>query len=480
MNIRLVLNLLGKALMVEGALMLPSLGVSLYYGQGDWRALVYAAALVAAVGGILQLCARPRNDNLRAREGFATVALIWVFMSFFGGMPFHIGGYMSITDSFFECASGFTTTGATILANVEVLPRGLMFWRSFTHWVGGMGVLVLSLALVPHMGGRALHLLKAESTGPAPGKLVPRIEKSAKLLYLLYVALSIVQVIALLLCGMDLYDALIHMFGTAGTGGFSNYAQSVGHFDSVAIDLVISTFMLLFGVNFSVYFLLFTGHWRAGLRNEELRVYLGVVALAVLLIAVNIAPNVASFAEALRESYFQVSSIITTTGFATQNFDLWPQFSRTILVVLMLLGACAGSTGGGIKVIRATLLFKSIGREVSRVIRPRSVTVVRSESRVVDESTLTQVQVFFFVYLLVTAVATLIVSLDGFSFETNLTASLSAISNIGPGLGMVGPTGSFAPFSTLSKWVLSTCMLMGRLEIYPVLMLFAPSIWKRN
>ncbi|MEG0934431.1 MAG: TrkH family potassium uptake protein [Clostridia bacterium] len=480
MNIRLVLNLLGKALMVEGALMLPSLGVSLYYGQGDWRAIVYAAALVAAVGGILQLCARPRNDNLRAREGFATVALIWVFMSFFGGMPFHIGGYMSITDSFFECASGFTTTGATILANVEVLPRGLMFWRSFTHWVGGMGVLVLSLALVPHMGGRALHLLKAESTGPAPGKLVPRIEKSAKLLYLLYVALSIVQVIALLLCGMDLYDALIHMFGTAGTGGFSNYAQSVGHFDSVAIDLVISTFMLLFGVNFSVYFLLFTGHWRAGLRNEELRVYLGVVALAVLLIAVNIAPNVASFAEALRESYFQVSSIITTTGFATQNFDLWPQFSRTILVVLMLLGACAGSTGGGIKVIRATLLFKSIGREVSRVIRPRSVTVVRSESRVVDESTLTQVQVFFFVYLLVTAVATLIVSLDGFSFETNLTASLSAISNIGPGLGMVGPTGSFAPFSTLSKWVLSTCMLMGRLEIYPVLMLFAPSIWKRN
>ncbi|MEF9895768.1 MAG: TrkH family potassium uptake protein [Clostridia bacterium] len=480
MNIRLVLDLLGKALMVEGALMLPSLGVSLYYGQGDWRALVYAAALVAAVGGILQLCARPRNDNQRAREGFATVALIWVFMSFFGGMPFHIGGYMSITDSFFECASGFTTTGATILANVEVLPRGLMFWRSFTHWVGGMGVLVLSLALVPHMGGRALHLLKAESTGPAPGKLVPRIEKSAKLLYLLYVALSIVQVIALLLCGMDLYDALIHMFGTAGTGGFSNYAQSVGHFDSVAIDLVISTFMLLFGVNFSVYFLLFTGHWRAGLRNEELRVYLGVVALAVLLIAVNIAPNVASFAEALRESYFQVSSIITTTGFATQNFDLWPQFSRTILVVLMLLGACAGSTGGGIKVIRATLLFKSIGREVSRVIRPRSVTVVRSESRVVDESTLTQVQVFFFVYLLVTAVATLIVSLDGFSFETNLTASLSAISNIGPGLGMVGPTGSFAPFSTLSKWVLSTCMLMGRLEIYPVLMLFAPSIWKRN
>ena len=322
--------------------------------------------------------------------------------------------------------------------------------------------------------------MKAESTGPAPGKLVPRIGKSAKLLYKLYMALSVAQVVALLLCGMDLYDALIHMFGTAGTGGFSNYNQSVGHFNSPAVDAVIATFMLLFGVNFSMYFLLLHGHWKMVLKNEELRVYLGVVGVSVVLIAINILPGVGGWAEAFRQSYFQVSSIITTTGFVTANFDLWPQLSRSILVILMLLGACAGSTGGGIKMVRLTLLFKSIGREVKRAIRPRSVSTVKMEGRAVEEDTIAKVLVFFFVYLLIVIAAALIISIDNFSFETNLTAALSAVSNIGPGLGVVGPIGNFSGFSHLSKWVLSMCMLLGRLEIYPILMLFAPSIWRKN
>lgn len=481
MNIRLVVNLLGKALAVEGALMLPSLLVSLYYDGGDWLALLLAAMLVSAVGGALAMLVRPHNDNLRAREGFAAVALVWVFMSMLGALPFYFHGSIPVyTDCFFETVSGFTTTGATILKDVEALPRGLLFWRSFTHWVGGMGVLVLSLALIPHMGARSQHLLKAESTGPAPGKLVPHIGKSSKILYELYLALSIIHFAALLLCGLDWYDSLIHMFGSAGTGGFSNYNASVGHFQSPAVDAVTATFMLLFGVNFTMYYLLLNKQWRMVLKNEELRLYLGIVAGSVVLIAINILPSVGNWWEALRQSYFQVSSIITTTGYSTANFDLWPQLSRTILVVLMLLGACAGSTGGGIKMVRLALLFKAMARQVKQAIRPRSVATIKMDGRPVDEVTISRVLVFFFGYLLIILVAMLIVSVDNFSFETNLTAVLSAVSNIGPGLGAVGPTGNFAGFSILSKWVLSICMLVGRLEIYPILMLFAPSIWRKN
>ncbi len=481
MNIRLVLNLLGKALAVAGALMLPSLLVSLYYDSGEWLALLLCALLVSAVGSALALLVKPRNDNLRAREGFAAVALIWVFMSLFGALPFYVHGSVPVyTDCFFETVSGFTTTGATILTDVEALPRGLLFWRSFTHWVGGMGVLVLSLALIPHMGTRALHLLKAESTGPAPGKLVPHIGKSSKILYELYLALSVVHFVALLLCGLDWYDSLIHMFGSAGTGGFSNYNASVGHFQSPAVDAVTATFMLLFGVNFSMYYLLINRQWRMVLKNEELRLYLGIVAGSVLLIAINILPGVGNWWEALRQSYFQVSSIITTTGYSTVNFDLWPQFSRTILVVLMLLGACAGSTGGGIKMVRLALLFKAMARQIKQAIRPRSVATIKMDGRPVEETTISRVLVFFFGYLLIILVASLAVSVDNFSLETNFTAVLSAISNIGPGLGAVGPMGNFAGFSILSKWVLSICMLVGRLEIYPILMLFAPSIWRKN
>ncbi|MGI6236634.1 MAG: TrkH family potassium uptake protein [Candidatus Excrementavichristensenella sp.] len=481
MNVRLVFNLLGKALGIEGILMLPSVLVALVYGGGDWDGLLIAAAVAASAGFLLSFMVKPRNENLRAREGLAVVALIWLTMSLFGALPFYIEREIPrYVDCFFECVSGFTTTGSTILTDVEALPKGLLFWRSFTHWVGGMGVLVLSLALLPHVGAGAHHLLKAESPGPSPGKLMPRIGKSSRTLYWLYMGLSLLMFLILMACGMDWYDALIHMFGAAGTGGFSNYNMSVGHFASPAIDFVIGTFMLLFGINFSLYFLLFRGKFRQALRSEEMWVYLGIVGISVLLISLAIFPGLGDWWEALRQGYFQVASIITTTGYATVDFHLWPQFARCLLALLMLLGACAGSTGGGIKIVRVTVLGKSVAREIKRCIRPRSVVTVKMDGNALEEETIGQIQVFFFAYLLVIALAALVVSLDGFSLEVNLTAALATLSNVGPGLGMIGPTGNFSGFSHLSKVVLSLCMLIGRLEIYPILILLAPSSWRKN
>lgn len=481
MNIRLVLSLLGRAMMVEGVLLLPSVAVALLYRGNDVHALLVAALLVAALGFLLDKLSRPQNTNLRAREGLASVALIWVALSFFGGLPFYFHGAIpSLTDCFFETVSGFTTTGATILTDLEALPRGLLFWRSFTHWVGGMGVLVLSLALLPNMGARSGFLMKAESTGPTPGKLVPRIAHSSRILYKLYLALTALQLTALLLCGLDLYDALIHTFGSAGTGGFSNYALSVGHFQNPAVEMVLAVGMLMFGVNFSLYFLLIGRQWKSVLRNEELRLYLGITLAATLMIAINIWPSVGDVGTALRQSFFQVSTIITTTGYSTVNFDKWPEFSRWILVMLMLVGSCAGSTAGGIKMVRLNMLLKSVKNELRRAVHPKGVAVVKTEGRAVDEGVLGQVLVFFFAYLLVMFLAILIISLDGFDMVTNLTAALSALSNIGPGLNVVGPMGSFAEYSILSKWVLSACMLIGRLEIYPMLLLALPSMWRRN
>lgn len=481
MNARLVFNLLGKALSIEGILMLPSVLVALVYGGGDWDGLLITAAVTGLMGLLLSFMVKPRNENLRAREGLAVVALIWLTMSLFGALPFYIERAIPrYADCFFECVSGFTTTGSTILTDVEALPKGLLFWRSFTHWVGGMGVLVLSLALLPHVGAGAHHLLKAESTGPSPGKLMPRIGKSSRTLYQLYLGMSLLLFLILMACGMDWYDALIHMFGTAGTGGFSNYSLSVGHFKSPVIDFVIGTFMLLFGINFSLYFLLFRGKFRQALRSEELWVYLGIVGISVLLISLVILPGLGNWWEALRQGYFQVTSIISTTGYATTDFDLWPQFARGLLALLMLLGSCAGSTAGGLKIVRVTVLGKSMAREIKRSIRPRSVATVKMDGHALEEETVGQIQMFFFVYLLVMILAALVVSLDGFSLETNLTAALTAVSNVGPGLGSVGPAGNFSGFSDLSTVVLSLCMLIGRLEIYPILILLAPSSWRKN
>ena len=480
MNKRLTFKLIGKVLLVEAALMLVPLAVSLILGGGDAMSMLISMLVTAVVGGGMALIPT-QNDNLRAREGFAVVSFSWLLVSFFGALPFWIHGCIpSLLDAFFETVSGFTTTGATILTDVESLPKGLLFWRSFTHWVGGMGVLVLSLALLPKMGTRSIYLMRAESPGPSVDKLVPRVGNNAKILYQLYVWLSVLMLIALLCTGMNLYDALIHVFGAAGTGGFSNYNASVGAFDSAAVEIIIGVFMALFGVNFSMYYYMLRRNWRVCASNSELRTYVGLVLGASVLIALNIMPQYGGkFFTSLRYSFFQVSSVMTTTGYATADFDVWPQFSRTLLVGLMLVGACAGSTGGGIKVIRVQLLAKGMIREIRRTIHPRSVNTVRLDGRTVDDGMISGVLSFFFAYMCVLVVSTLIISLDGFSFETNLTAVIATLSNIGPGLGMVGPTGNFSAFSDLSKVVLSLCMLIGRLEIFPMLMLLAPSAWRK-
>lgn len=479
MNKRLTFKLVGKVLMLEAAMMAVPLIVSLLMGGGDAPAILLAMAVTMAAGGLLALL-RPRNDNLRAREGFATVALSWILVSFFGGLPFFFHGSIpSLVDCFFETVSGFTTTGSTILTDVEALPRGLLFWRSFTHWFGGMGVLVLTLALIPKMGARSIYLMRAESPGPSVDKLVPRVGKNARILYRLYFGLSAIMLAALLCTGVNLYDALIHMFGAAGTGGFSNYNLSVGALNNPAAEIVIGVFMALFGVNFSVYYFLLKRNWRASLGNSELRVYAAILLGSTLIIAFNILPQAGDFATSLRQSFFQVSTIMTTTGYATTDFNLWPQLSRTILVMLMLIGSCAGSTGGGLKVVRLQILCKTMVREIRRTIHPKSVNTIRIDGHTVDERVISSTLAFFFAYVFTLLFATLIVSIDGFSFETNFTAVLATLSNIGPGLDMVGPMGNFSQFSDLSKIVLSLCMLVGRLEVFPILMLAAPSAWRK-
>lgn len=480
MNIKLTLKTIGQVLLVESALMLIPLVVALLCGGGDAMAILISLVITAAAGELLSLL-RPRSDNLRAREGFAVVALGWILVSFFGCLPFRLHGCIpKLVDAYFETVSGFTTTGATILTDVEVLPKGLMFWRSFSHWVGGMGVLVLSLALLPKMGARSIHLMRAESPGPAVYKLVPRVGNNAKILYYLYISLTAAMLVCLLLTGMNLYDALIHTFGAAGTGGFSNYNASVGAFDSPAAEIIIGVFMALFGVNFSIYYYILRRNWGAVKHNSELWTYLAIMLVSSVVIAVNILPMYGhNFFTSLRYSFFQVSSIMTTTGYATADFDLWPQLSRTLLTALMLVGASAGSTGGGLKVVRMQLLVKSGIREIRHTVHPRSVNTIKMDGRTVSDSVLNGVQSFFFMYILVLIVSVLLISFDGYDLETNLTAVLSALSNIGPGFNLVGPTRNFSIFSDFSTFVLSMDMLIGRLEIFPMLMLAAPSAWRQ-
>ena len=480
MNIKLTLKTIGQVLLVESALMLIPLAVALLCGGGDAMAILISLVITAAAGELLSLL-KPRSDNLRAREGFAVVALGWILVSFFGCLPFRLHGCIpKLVDAYFETVSGFTTTGATLLIDVEVLPKGLLFWRSFSHWVGGMGVLVLSLALLPKMGARSIHLMRAEAPGPAVDKLVPRVGNNAKILYYLYISLTAVMLVCLLLTGMNLYDALIHTFGAAGTGGFSNYNASVGAFDSPAAEIITGVFMALFGVNFSIYYYILRRNWGAVKHNSELWTYLSMMLVSSVVIAVNILPMYGhNFFTSLRYSFFQVSSIMTTTGYATADFDLWPQLSRTLLTALMLVGASAGSTGGGLKVVRMQLLVKSGIREIRHTVHPKSVNTIKMDGRTVSDSVLNGVQSFFFMYILVLIVSVLLISFDGYDLETNLTAVLSALSNIGPGFNLVGPTRNFSIFSDFSTFVLSMDMLIGRLEIFPMLMLAAPSAWRQ-
>ena len=482
MNKRLVLRLLGAILLIEALAMAPSLAISFLYGDGDALALLSSMALLAALGFPAWRFAHPREQNLRAREGFLVVALSWVLLSAFGALPFVISGLIpDYIDAFFEAVSGFTTTGATLMGNFDGLPRGVMFWRSFTHWIGGMGVLVLTLALLPQMTGRSSHLVRAESPGPSLSKIVPKMGDTAKILYLIYGALTMIELAALIIAGMSPYDAAIHAMGTAGTGGFSNYGSSVGAFDSAVIDAIITFFMVLFGINFALFYRVLVGGWRDALRSEELHWYLALFAGSTLFVSLMILPQYGTFLNALRYGSFQVATIMSTTGYATADFNLWPQAVKALIVVLMFIGSCAGSTAGGIKVVRVGILCKLGCREVRRTFQPRKVQVVRFEGKGVEENRLTQVSAFFFVYVLLVLAGMFLVSLEGlYDLETNFTAVLTCISNVGPGLGHVGPVENFSGYGPFAKVVLSLLMLAGRLELFPILVLFHPSAWRKG
>lgn len=481
MNVRMILRTLGYLLMVESACMLPSMVVSIIHKQSDTMSFLITI-IILAVLGLLMSRIPIKNKNFYTRDGFAIVSLGWILVSIFGALPFVISGAIpSFADAFFETVSGFTTTGSTILGEVESLPKGILFWRSFTNWVGGMGVLVMMLAVLPAAGANTVHIMKAESPGPDPGKLVPRIGKSSKILYLMYIGLTLIMVVFLLLGKMPLYDTLIHTFSTAGTGGFSNRNLSVGAYNNVYYEIIITIFMFLFGVNFTLYYQSLKGNLKSVFKDEELRFYFFTVLAAIILITWNLCGTTIfnTIGASLRHASFQVTTIISTTGFSTANFDLWPSFSKTILLLLMFVGGSAGSTAGGFKSARCLLLFKSIKHEIRKVIHPRSVNTIKYNGKTVDDSVVSGVKSYLFIHMVIFSISFLIISLDGFDLISNFSAVLSSINNIGPGLGVVGPMGSYADYSVLSKIVLSFTMLFGRLEIFPLLILFTPTFWKR-
>lgn len=481
MNRRVILHTVGQIIKIEAALLVLPLLVSLYYGDLVGVGSFAAAAAVALVIGFALTVTNRRGDRrIFARGGLVSVALSWVSLSLIGALPFVISGQIpSYVDALFETVSGFTTTGASILTDPETLSRGMLFWRSFTHWIGGMGVIVLMMAITPAESGRSIHIMRAEMPGPIIGKLVPRLRDTAKTLYLIYIALTALQIVLLVCGGMPLFDSVLHSFGTAGTGGFGIKADSVGGYSAYS-QWVIAIFMLIFGVNFNVYQLMLMRRFRAALRSSEMWCYLGIVAVAAVAITVNILPQFPQLSDALRHAVFQVSSIITTTGYATANFDLWPGLSRAILMLLMFTGACAGSTAGGLKISRVMLLFKSVKRDLTRIVHPRSVGSVRFEGKKVDDQTLSGVGAYFVLYMMCIAAVFLFLSFEPSSLETDLTAAVSCFNNVGPGLGGVGPAGSYAAYSDASTLVLSLAMLLGRLEIYPLLVVLSPSTWKKQ
>ena len=476
----MILNTVGLMLKVEAALLLLPAIAALIYGETCLWSILISAAISLAAGFALTLLSRPKTQVIYAREGFITVALAWVAVSAVGALPFYISREIpSYIDAFFETVSGFTTTGASILTNVEVMSRGLLFWRSFTHWVGGMGVLVFVMALVPSVTDRSIHIMRAEMPGPVVGKLMPRARDTASILYKIYVGMTLAQIILMWAGGMPLYESIVHAFGTAGTGGFGVKADSIAGY-SPYLQWVITVFMLLFGINFNLYYLLLIRRFRAAAQSSECWYYLGIVGVSIALITANILPMYENFQEALRLSAFQVASIVTTTGYATADFNLWPQFSKAILLLLMIMGACAGSTGGGLKVSRAVMLFKMVGKEIRHLLHPRSVNSVRFEGKHVDGATLKSVSSYFALYIICILAICLILSLEPFDLETNLSATLACFNNIGPGLAAVGPASNYAAYSPLSKLVLSLAMLLGRLEIYPLLLTLIPTTWIRK
>ena len=473
MNYGVITHTLGWVLNIEAiSMLLPTL-CAIFYGDTDSVKVFLLCALITLAAGLALMIKRPKSKTMYSKEGFATVALSWIFISIFGALPFIISGYIpNYIDAVFETDSGFTTTGASILTDVEVLPKALLFWRSFTHWIGGMGVLVFLVAILPLSGGGNLYLVKAESPGPSVSKLVPKIKSTAKILYLLYIAFTVLEIILLLLGGMSMFEALTLSFGTAGTGGFGIVNSSIGDY-SPYIQNVITVFMILFGIDFSVYYLIVSRRFKDAFKSDEYKVYLGIIAVSIVLITINCYSQFADLGTTLRHAAFQVASVVTTTGYSTTDFNIWPSLSKTVLVTLMFIGACAGSTGGGFKVSRIIILFKSIKREIRLAVHPRSTHKITMNGRSVETQTVQAVNAYLAVYCAIFALSLLIVSINGYDYTTNFTAVLATLNNIGPGLELVGPTSNFAFFSPISKLVLILDMLIGRLEIFPMLILFS-------
>lgn len=478
MNYSIIIYILGWILKFQAVFMALPLITSLIYQETDAVSFVITIVL-CLLAGIPMTLRRPKNQVFHTKEGFVTVALSWIVLSITGALPFLFSG--SIThpiDAIFETVSGFTTTGASILSDVEALSHGILFWRSFTHWIGGMGVLVFLLCLLPLTGGYHMSLMKAESPGPSVSKLVPKVRSTAKILYGIYFALTLLEIVFLLLGDMPLFDTLCTAFGTAGTGGFGIKNSSIGGY-STYIQVVVTIFMILFGINFSIYYLILSKKLIQALKIEELRYYLGIILVSILVIAFNIKDLFGSIWQALQQSAFQVASIITTTGFATTDFNAWPEVSRIILIIVMFVGACAGSTGGGIKVSRFIILFKSIAKELHLYIHPNAVKKIKMDEKPIPHEVVRSTNIFMSVYVLIFAFSVLIIGFNDYDLTTNFTAVAATLNNIGPGLELVGPTGNFGLFSPLSKCVLIFDMLAGRLEIFPLLLLFVKDTWKK-
>lgn len=475
----MITYLLGIILLIEAALMVFPIIVALCYKESILPFVLTMAIAVALA--VVPLIFKPKNRRIYAKDGFITVAIGWILLSALGALPFVFSGVIpNYVDAFFESVSGFTTTGASIMTSIEGSGYAVLFWRSFTHWIGGMGVLVFMLAILPSTGGQAIHLMRAEVPGPTKEKLVPKMKNTAVILYGIYIALTVIQIAALMICRLSFYDSVVTTFATAGTGGFSVLNSSIAGYNNPAAEWVIAAFMFLFGVNFNLYFYIIVGKIRYVLKSEEFRVYALLCALSTALITVNTLKMFDGISDAVRGAFFQVTTIMSTTGFATVNFDLWPEFSKAILVLLMIVGACAGSTAGGLKVSRVIILIKSSIGEIKQMMRSGSVNVVRLDGEPVERETVKKAKTHLTIYALISALSILLISIDNFSFTTNTTAVIACINNIGPGLDVVGPIGNYAGYSMFSKLILSANMLIGRLEIMPMMVLLASVFGKKR
>ncbi len=481
MNYYMIMYILGNLMKVEGCLMVVPALIAIAKKEADPMHGFFTTIIMLWILGTILTGLKFKNKDIYAREGFVVTALSWIVLSFFGAMPFYFSGTIpSFVDSFFETVSGFTTTGATILNQIEGLPLSILFWRSFTHWIGGMGVLVFLLAIIPMGGDRSMYIMKAEAPGPLVGKLVPKVKSTAKLLYLIYIFLTIAEMLFLLAAGMPLFDSILSAFSTAGTGGYSIKNASIAAYDSAVIEYIIAVFMMIFGINFNLFYLLMIKDFADIFKNEELKYYLGIIAGATALITLNIVGMYESIEAAFRDAFFQVTSLITTTGFITANYELWPEFSKTMLIVILMIGACGGSTGGGLKVSRLVILLKMITQELKRMVHPRSVNIIKLDGMKIEQETVDSVTSFFVIYVFLIFGSFIIISVDNFGFTTSLTAVMTCVGNVGPGLGGVGPVENFALFSPFVKLVLCMDMLLGRLEIFPLVMLFSPAVWKKG